>query len=168
MGSGWSTHRLPDLRVAARAVVGEAVAALHRALGLLGAGPGGDDVGVKAAVVGGLDERPAGPGEVLAQPLAGVEVAGGAEVVAGVAGARAARDPGVKADEVDGGGSHAAAEAQLEPSLSPSAAEGNPSGLTATATAPDCAECEPPQAVSLAREEPETACQLRAAAAARA
>jgi hypothetical protein len=72
--------------------------------------------------VRGFDEPAAGTGEVLAQPVGGVRVAGGAKVVAGVAGAGAARDAGLEADEVDGGGVHAAGMAQLQPVLSPSAA----------------------------------------------
>jgi hypothetical protein len=80
--------------VAAGAVVREVVTALHRSLGLLGAAPRGDDLGLKAAVLRGLDQWATGASEVLAQPLGGIRVASRAEVVAGVARARAARDPG--------------------------------------------------------------------------
>ena len=59
-----SNERQP-LTPAPRAVVCEAVAAFHRPLGLLGAGPGGDDLRVQAAVVCGFDQGAAGAGEVL-------------------------------------------------------------------------------------------------------
>ncbi|MGO9899076.1 MAG: hypothetical protein ACLP0J_05175 [Solirubrobacteraceae bacterium] len=106
----------------------EAVAAFHPPLGLLEAGPGGDDLGVQAAVVCGFDEGAAGAGEVLMQAVGGVGVAGGAEVVAGVAGACAARDARLEADQVDRGGVHATGMARREPVLSPSAARGTRQG----------------------------------------